>query len=346
MKILVTGGAGFIGSHLVEALLGRGDEVWVVDDLSTGRKENIAQLEENHRFHWCYGSVLDKELIRNKMALCDVVFHLAAAVGVKYVVKHPLKSLVTNIKGSEIVLEEACPGRKKVVLFSSSEVYGKGNSVPFTESDDRVLGPTAVSRWSYATGKAVDEFLALAYYREKGLPTVIVRCFNSCGPRQTGDYGMVIPRLVLQALQGEPMSVYGDGQQSRCFSYVGDVVRGVMLLSDHPDAVGEVFNIGSDEEVTIENLAIKIKEITGSSSPIVYVPYEEAYDPGFEDMRRRVPDLSKIEALVGYRPSVSLEELLVLTINHTCQKLDIAPPQGLPSVSVPSVFAPTTAEKA
>jgi UDP-glucose 4-epimerase len=345
MKVLVTGGAGFIGSHLVEALLGRGDEVWVIDDLSTGRKENIGHLEENCRFHWCYGSVLDKELVRRTIAHCDMVFHLAAAVGVKYVVKHPLKSLVTNIRGAEVVLEEACAGRKKVVLFSSSEVYGKGNSVPFRESDDRVLGPTAISRWSYATGKAVDEFLALAYWREKGLPTVIVRCFNSCGPRQTGDYGMVVPRFALQALQGEPISVYGDGQQSRCFSYVSDVVRGVLLLAKHPGAVGEAFNIGSDEEITIENLALTIKGITGSSSPIVYVPYEEAYDPGVEDMRRRVPDLSKIETLVGYRPSVSLDELLVLTINHVCQRLDIAPPQGLSSVGIPSIFAPTAAEK-
>ncbi|KPJ61625.1 MAG: nucleoside-diphosphate sugar epimerase [Latescibacteria bacterium DG_63] len=338
MKVLVTGGAGFIGSHLVEALLKKGDEVWVIDDLSTGRLENIAHLEGNPRFHWCGGTVLDKKLVAETMAHCELVYHLAAAVGVSYVVKHPLKSLITNIRGAEVVLEEASVERKKVILFSSSEVYGKGNCVPFKESDDRVLGPTAVSRWSYATGKAVDEFLALAYCREKDLPTVIVRCFNSCGPRQTGEYGMVVPRFVTQALLEEPISVYGDGQQSRCFSYVGDVVRGVLLLADHPGAVGEVFNIGTDEEITVEGLAIRIKEITGSCSPIVYVPYEEAYGSGFEDMKRRVPDLSKIGALVGYSPSISLDELLVLTVNDVCQKLDVAPPRGLPVVESPSVF--------
>jgi UDP-glucose 4-epimerase len=338
MKVLVTGGAGFIGSHLVEALLSRGDEVWVIDDLSTGRRENVTHLEENARFHWCGGSVLDKTLVAETIAQCDLVFHLAAAVGVSYVVKHPLKSLITNIRGAEVVLEEASAERKKVVLFSSSEVYGKGNCVPFKESDDRVLGPTAVSRWSYATGKAVDEFLALAYCREKDLPTVVVRCFNSCGPRQTGDYGMVIPRFITQALLGEPLSVYGDGQQSRCFSYVGDVVRGVLLLAEHSGAIGEVFNIGTDEEITIERLAIKIKEITGSSSRIVYVPYEEAYASGFEDMKRRVPDLSKIGSLVGYSPTISLDELLVLTVNDICQRLDIAPPRGLPAVEPAASF--------
>ncbi|UCF79641.1 MAG: GDP-mannose 4,6-dehydratase [Candidatus Eiseniibacteriota bacterium] len=338
MRVLVTGGAGFIGSHLVEALLGRGDEVWVIDDLSTGRRENIAHLESNPQFHWCWGTVLDKKLVTETVAKCDLVFHLAAAVGVSYVIKRPLKSLITNIRGAEVVLEAASAEGKKVVLFSSSEVYGKGNCVPFKESDDRVLGPTAVSRWSYATGKAVDEFLALAYWLEKSLPTVVVRCFNSCGPRQTGDYGMVVPRFVTQALLGEPISVYGDGQQSRCFSYVGDVVRGVLLLAEHQGAVGEVFNIGTDEEITIERLAFKIKEITGSSSPVVHVPYEEAYASGFEDMKRRVPDLSKIGALVGYSPSISLDKLLVLTVNDICQRLDIAPPRGLPVVESSSAL--------
>ncbi|MFH0778736.1 MAG: GDP-mannose 4,6-dehydratase [Candidatus Eisenbacteria bacterium] len=344
MKVLVTGGAGFIGSHLAEALLSRGDEVWVIDDLSTGRRENISHLEDSPCFHWCWGSVLDRQLVRRIIARCDLVYHLAAAVGVSYVVNNPLKSLITNIRGAEVVLEEAGADCKKVVLFSSSEVYGKGDGVPFKESSDRVLGPTEVSRWSYACGKAVDEFLALAYWREQGLPTVIVRCFNSCGPRQTGDYGMVIPRFVTQALRGEPISVYGDGRQSRCFSYVGDVVGGVLLLADHPGAVGEVFNIGTDEEVTINDLALKIKDMTGSSSEIVHVPYEEAYSPGFEDMRRRVPDLSKIGDLVGYKPSVSLDELLAMTIHDVCLRLDIVPPRGLPSTETASLLV--TAERA
>ncbi len=346
MRVLVTGGAGFIGSHLVEALLGRGDEVWVIDDLSTGREENIAHLMDNPQFHWHYGSVLDKDLVREVMAQCDIVFHLAAAVGVAYVVANPLKSLVTNIKGAEVVLEEASADLKKVILFSSSEVYGKGNGIPLRESDDRVLGPTAVSRWSYATGKAVDEFLALAYWREKGLPTVIVRCFNSCGPRQTGDYGMVVPRFVGQALRGEPITVYGDGQQSRCFSYVGDVVSGVLKLAEHPRAVGQVFNIGTDEEITIEALAHRIKELTGSPSAVVRVPYEEAYDEGFEDMKRRVPNLSKIHSLIDYRPTVSLDELLVLTISDVCQRLELTPPQRVRCSGSVSLFASAGVKKA
>jgi UDP-glucose 4-epimerase len=297
-------------------------------------------------FHWHYGTVLDKTLVGEVMSQCDITFHLAAAVGVAYVVKNPLKSLINNIKGAEVVLEEACAEMKKVILFSSSEVYGKGNGVPLKEGDDRVLGPTAVSRWSYATGKAVDEFLAFAYWREKGLPTVIVRCFNSCGPRQTGDYGMVVPRFVTQALQGQPMTVYGNGKQSRCFSYVGDIVSGVLLLSEHSEAIGQVFNIGTDEEITIEGLARKIKELTRSSSPIEHVPYEKAYDGGFEDMKRRVPDLRKIQSLVDYKPTVSLDELLVLTINDICERLKIATPQGLPCASSSGLFASAAVKKA
>ncbi|MBN1504785.1 MAG: GDP-mannose 4,6-dehydratase [Candidatus Eisenbacteria bacterium] len=346
MRVLVTGGAGFIGSHLVEALLGRGDEVWVIDDLSTGREENIAHVMDDPMFHWHYGTVLDRELVAGVMAQCDMVFHLAAAVGVAYVVENPVKSLINNIRGAEVVLEEACAEMKKVVLFSSSEVYGKGNGLPLREDDDRVLGPTAVSRWSYATGKAVDEFLAFAYWREKGLPAVIVRCFNSCGPRQTGDYGMVVPRLVTQALRGEPMTVYGTGKQSRCFSYVGDVVSAALSLSRHPKAVGEVFNIGTDEEITIEGLAKKIRELTSSSSPIVFVPYEKAYQGGFEDMKRRVPDLTKIRSLIDYEPSLSLEELLVLTINDVCRRLDVPTPQGLPYASSSGFFASASVKKA
>jgi UDP-glucose 4-epimerase len=235
---------------------------------------------------------------------------------VQYVVEHPLQSLLTNIHGAEYVLEAASRHAKPVILFSTSEVYGKSDAVPFSENNDRVMGPTKVSRWGYASSKAVDEFLALAYHRERGLPVVIVRCFNTCGPRQTGSYGMVIPRLIRRALAGQPMEVYGDGNQTRCFSYVGDVVRGVLLLADCPDANGEVFNIGTDEEVSVNELATRIRTITGSSSPIVHIPYEEIYGQSFEDMRRRVPDLAKIDSFVGYRPEVRLAELLAMTVEH------------------------------
>jgi UDP-glucose 4-epimerase len=251
----------------------------------------------------------------------DRVFHLAAAVGVQYVVENPLQALLTNVHGAEIVLEAAARDKKPVTLFSTSEVYGKSDSVPFKESSDRVMGPTAVSRWGYATSKAIDEFLALAYHRERGLPVVIVRCFNTCGPKQSGRYGMVVPRFIRRALTGQPIQIFGTGQQTRCFSYVGDVVRGVMLLADCEDAMGEVFNIGTDEEVSIVELAERIKGLTGSSVPIVYMPYEEVYGTSFEDMNRRVPDLSKIAAYVGYQPKVRLDQLLSLTIESVREEL-------------------------
>lgn len=310
MKALVTGGAGFIGSHLAEALLDRGDTVSVIDDLSTGCIENIAHLEGNPNFDYVIDTILDERIMADMIGKVDVVFHLAAAVGVAYIIENPLKSLETNIKGTEIVLEKANDGKKKVVLFSTSEIYGKANSQPCREEDDRVLGTTTITRWGYSSSKAIDEFLALAYHREKKLPIVIVRCFNTCGPRQTGQYGMVIPRFVKQALLDHPITIYGDGQQTRCFGAVSDAVRGVLGLVDEPSANGEVFNLGSDEETTIEELALKIKELTSSNSQIEYIPYDVAYEQGFEDMRRRVPDLTKIREATGYEPQVSLSELL------------------------------------
>ncbi len=317
MRVLVTGGAGFIGSHLVDALLAQGNEVWAVDDLSTGTLDNLKQAAPNPRFHFVEGSVMDPAVVSGLVADVDLVYHLAAAVGVKFVLDNPLRSLLTNIRGTENVLEAANRhGNKKVVLFSSSEVYGKGASVPFRESDDRLLGPTSVLRWSYAASKAVDEFLALGYYHERGLPVVVVRCFNTCGPRQSPHYGMVIPRFVERALRNEPLLVYGDGLQSRCFSSVHDVVRGVLMLAGEPGAHGEVFNIGTMEEVAVAELARRIRDLAGSTSALEYVEYEAIYGSRFEDMQRRVPDLAKIHALVGYEPRISLDDLLRETIEH------------------------------
>jgi UDP-glucose 4-epimerase len=310
MKALVTGGAGFIGSHLVEELLRRGNSVSVIDDLSTGRFENIAHLEGNPDFDYVIDTILDDRIVADRMKDVDVVFHLAAAVGVAYIIDNPLKSLETNIRGTEVVLQKANDAKKMVVVFSTSEIYGKANSQPCSEEDDRVLGTTTISRWGYSSSKAIDEFLALAYHREKKLPVVIVRCFNTCGPRQTGQYGMVIPRFVKQALLDHPITVHGDGQQTRCFCDVSDTVRGVLGLVDEPAANGEVFNLGNDEEVTIDELASMVKELTGSGSIIEHIPYERAYEEGFEDMRRRVPDLTKIRETIGYETRVSLHELL------------------------------------
>ena len=316
MRVLVTGGAGFIGSHLSEALVKRGDDVWILDDLSTGRLSNVASLQDSPRCHLVIDSILNRDLVHELVEKVDVVYHLAAAVGVKYIVDNPLRSLITNVQGTEIVLAAVAEHQKKTVLFSTSEVYGRGNGHPLKETDDRIMGPTAISRWGYATSKALDEFLAFAYHREMDLPVVIVRCFNTCGPRQSGEYGMVIPRFITQALKGEPILVYGDGKQSRCFSSVGDVVRGVLMLADSPRAVGQVFNVGSDEEITVLGLAQKILEMPGSSSPVTRVPYVDAVPTGFEDMRRRVPNLSRIGETVGYTPEMSLENLLRLTVEH------------------------------
>lgn len=310
MKALVTGGAGFIGSHLAEALLQRGDEVYIIDDLSTGSVENIEHLRSHPRFHYFFDTIMNRFLLAELVDRADVIYHLAAAVGVKLIVESPVRTIETNIKGTENVLEFASKKKKVVVVASSSEVYGKASRVPFREDDDLVLGPTSKGRWSYACSKALDEFLALAYWKEKGCPTVIVRFFNTVGPRQTGRYGMVLPRLVSQALQGDPLTVYGSGTQSRCFTWVGDVVQAVLSLSQHLDAVGEVFNIGGTEEVTIGDLARLIKDITGSSSEIVLIPYHQAYEAGFEDMERRVPSIQKIHDLIGYKPSMDLVSIV------------------------------------
>jgi len=329
MRILVTGGAGFIGSHLSEQLLERGNEVWALDDLSTGRLENLTSFDHHPRFHFVEGSATDPELVGRLVERCERVFHLAAAVGVRYVLENPLRSLITNIRGTEVVLEAASRDHKKVILFSSSEVYGKGTAVPFKEGDDRVLGPTHKLRWSYACGKSVDECLAHSYWQQMQLPVVIVRCFNTCGPRQTGAYGMVIPNMIERALRGETILVFGDGQQSRCFSAVSDVVRGVILLADCKAAEGEVFNIGTGEEITVLDLAERVRRMCNSASPIQLVPYEQIYGSSFEDMRRRVPDLSKIQRAVGYRPEVSLEQLLELTVRETCEQMGLPCPVGV-----------------
>ncbi len=325
MRVLITGGAGFIGSHLGERYLERGDEVVVLDDLSTGSINNIRHLRRHPRFELTIESVHNRSVVAELVDQCDVVFHLAAAVGVKLIVESPVRTIETNVHGTEVVLAQANKKKKKVLIASTSEVYGLSNQVPFREDGNLVLGATTKGRWSYACSKAIDEFLALAYWREKKLPTIVVRLFNTVGPRQTGQYGMVVPTFVRQALQGDPITVYGDGRQSRCFSHVADVVGGLVKLMDHPGAVGEVFNVGSTQEVTISQLASRVKEMTGSSSPIVHVPYGEAYEAGFEDMPRRVPDISKIDALVGYRPEKDLPAVLTDVIAFQRSLSDSSP---------------------
>jgi len=329
MRILVTGGAGFIGSHLSEQLLAAGNEVWALDDLSTGRAENLTSYRDHARFRFIEGDVTQASVVGDLVAKCDRVFHLAAAVGVKYVLENPLRSLLTNIRGTEVVLAACDEHRRKVILFSSSEIYGKGMSAPFSEDDDRVLGPTQKLRWSYACGKAVDECLAVSYHQQRQLPVVVVRCFNTCGPRQSAAYGMVIPNMIERALRNEPILVFGDGLQTRCFSAVSDVVRGVMLLADTRAAEGEIFNIGTDEEVTVLDLAHRVRRMCQSDSEIQRLPYEKVYGSSFEDMRRRVPDLAKIRKFVGYRPQVTLDQLLEVTIRETCEQTGLPVPVGL-----------------
>jgi nucleoside-diphosphate-sugar epimerase len=320
VRVLITGGAGFVGSHLAEALLARGDEVFVLDNLSTGSIENIAHLKSDPRFHYTIDSVTNEPLLAELVDRCDTVVHLAAAVGVKLIVEAPVHTIETNVHGTEVVLKHANKKKKLVLIASTSEVYGKSVEVPFREDADLVLGPTAKHRWAYACSKMIDEFLALAYWKERKLPVIIVRLFNTVGPRQTGQYGMVIPSFVRQALAGQPITVFGDGTQSRSFTYVGDVVRAMVALIDEPAAIGQVFNIGNGSEITIGDLAAKVKAMTGSASEIVRVPYDQAYEAGFEDMPRRVPDISKVRALVGYEPTVDLDEVLGRVIEYFRQQ--------------------------
>jgi nucleoside-diphosphate-sugar epimerase len=323
MHVLITGGAGFIGSHLAEMLLHQGHHVEALDDLSTGAIENIEHLKRVPGFHYTIDSVSNEWLLAELVDRSDVVVHLAAAVGVKLIVEQPVRTIETNVHGTEIVLKHASKKKKPVVIASTSEVYGKSANLPFREDADLVMGPTMKHRWAYACSKAIDEFLALAYWKEKGLPVIVVRFFNTVGPRQTGRYGMVIPTFVRQALLGEPITVFGDGTQSRSFTYVGDVVRGLIALVQEPKAIGGVFNLGNDAEISIGELAEKIKRMTGSASPIVMIPYDQAYEVGFEDMPRRVPDLSKVRQLIGYEPRVQLDDILHKVISHEQSRLAI-----------------------
>jgi UDP-glucose 4-epimerase len=316
VRVLVTGGAGFIGSHLSQALLARGDSVVVIDNLSTGRIQNVEHLRENKMFTLHVDTIANAALLEKSVQSCDLVFHLAASVGVRLVVENPVETIRTNVYGTELLLDMCNTARKRVVTASTSEVYGKSTQTPFTEDSDLVLGPTTVGRWSYACSKATGEYLALAYHREKGLAVCVVRLFNTIGPRQTGEYGMVVPRFVKQALLGHPITVYGDGRQIRCFCDVRDAVNGLLLLSEADGAWGEVVNLGNDRHITIAALADMVKGLAGSRSPIVHVPYEEVYGRAFEDMRTRVPSLTKIRSLVGYEPEHPLEETLASVIDY------------------------------
>jgi UDP-glucose 4-epimerase len=317
---LITGGAGFVGSHLAERLLADGHEVIVLDNLSTGSIDNISHLKTHPRFSYAVDSVTNEPLLAELLDRSDVVFHLAAAVGVKLIVEQPVHTLETNVHGTEVVLKHANKKKKLVFIASTSEVYGKSTDVPFRETADLVLGPTSKHRWAYACSKLIDEFLALAYWKEKKLPVVIVRLFNTVGPRQTGQYGMVLPTFVRQALAGHPITVFGDGTQSRSFTYVGDVVDALIRLAHEPRAVGDVFNIGSTSEVTISELATRVKKMTNSGSPIETVPYDVAYEAGFEDMPRRVPDIAKIQSLVGFAPKMGLDDIIRSVVEHVRQR--------------------------
>jgi UDP-glucose 4-epimerase len=316
MRYLITGGAGFIGSHLAEELLERGESVAVIDDLSTGAVENIRHLKQQRHFRYVIDSVLNRAVMAELVDEADLILHLAAAVGVRLIVESPVRTIETNIKGTETVLELAAKKRKRVVIFSTSEVYGKSNGASFAEHGDLVLGPTTKGRWSYAASKIVDEFLALAYYKEKNLPVVVVRLFNTVGPRQTGRYGMVVPRFVQQALAGEPITVHGDGSQTRTFTHVKDAVWAILKLAEHPKAVAGIFNVGGGEEIAIGDLAHLVKDLLGSDSPVIHVPYAQAYEEGFEDVTRRVPDIRKIQALIGYLPRYTIKDVVLDVAAH------------------------------
>jgi len=316
MKILVTGGAGFIGSHLCEELLKKGEEVYAIDNLSTGSLNNIKHLTKNENFHCTVDTIMNEQIMDRLVHKCDQVYHLAAAVGVKLIMDKPIETIETNVIGTEVVLKNANKYKKKVLIASTSEIYGNHLEHSLREDDNRLLGPIKKRRWAYACSKSLDEFLAQAYYIEKKLPIVIARFFNTVGPRQTDAYGMVIPNFVKSALLNKPINIYGDGKQTRSFTHVNDVVRASMALMQHPQAEGDVFNIGSEEEVSIEDLAKKIKKATGSRAEIVRITYEKAYGSGFEDMRRRVPNISKIKKLIGYKPTYKLDDIIADVINY------------------------------
>jgi nucleoside-diphosphate-sugar epimerase len=339
VRHLITGGAGFIGSHLSEALLKRGDEVFILDDLSTGSVENIRHLKTHERFHYFFDSITNKQLLAELVDESDVVFHLAAAVGVRLIVESPVRTLETNVYGTQLVLDAASKKKKLVVTASTSEVYGKSEKVPFREDADLVLGATTMSRWSYAASKALDEFLALSYWKERKQPVIVVRLFNTVGPRQIGRYGMVVPNFVKQALDGKPMTIFGTGQQSRCFCDVRDTIESILRLIANDRAVGEVVNIGSDEEISIEGLAHVVKQRTKSESPITFIPYDQAYEPGFEDMLRRVPALEKLQRLTGFRPRTPLTEIVDRVVAHFQKgpEVEVAPAVGRISSAAASV---------
>ena len=320
MRYLITGGAGFIGSHLAERLLSQGERVVLLDNLSTGSMENIRHLKGSEQLEYYLDGIENRQLLAELVDDADVIVHFAAAVGVKLIVESPVRTIETNVNGTQSVLEAACKKRKLVLIASTSEVYGKNTKVPFTEDADLVLGPTTKGRWSYAASKALDEFLALSYWKEKNQPVIVVRFFNTVGPRQTGRYGMVLPNFVKRALENEPIEVFGDGTQSRCFCDVQDTVSALLRLIPLDRAVGEVINIGNTEEVTIENLAKVVKQRTGSSSPIEFVPYDKAYEPGFEDMMRRVPSIEKLKELTGFCPKTSLAEIIDRVASYFRQK--------------------------
>jgi UDP-glucose 4-epimerase len=322
-KALITGGVGFVGSHLTEALLDKGWTVEAIDDLSTGSIENISHLKGHSRFSYILDDIMNRSLMIELIDRADVVFHLAAAVGVRLIVERPVHTIETNIKATELVLEICARKKRPVLLTSTSEVYGKLNREKFNEEDDLVLGATSRARWCYAASKIIDEFLAKAYFKEKGLPSIVVRLFNTIGPRQTGQYGMVVPRFVQQALSGQPITVYGDGTQRRSFSWVGDVVGALIALIQKPEAYGEVFNIGHHKEISMYELAVMVKEMTESQSGIVLVPYEQAYEAGFEDMARRLPDISKVQRVVGYEPKLDLPHILQRIIAYERERLGV-----------------------
>ncbi len=328
MRYLVTGGAGFIGSHLCEYLLDQGHRVHALDNLSTGRLENIDHLTDHPRFELTVDSILNPFVMERLIQEADMVFHLAAAVGVKLIIDEPVSTMETNLEGAKVTLKLASRHGKKVLVTSTSEVYGKNNKLPFCEDDDCSYGPTTIGRWSYAYSKALDEFMALAYQQETGVPVVVTRLFNTVGPRQTGRYGMVIPRFINQALSGKPITVYGNGKQSRSFTFVGDVIKALVDLSECPEAVGQVFNVGNDEGVTIEGLAQKIKLMTGSNSKIEYIPYEKAYNQNYEDMMHRMPSLKKIHEIIGYQPTMDLDSILRTVIDYMRRDRSLAQKAG------------------